>query len=99
MKLGIPEDTLTQGVREALTKLSFSDSSAGSTKPEPSTASPLDQTWYIPRSGELPEEMFQVVRIILSVQGDPTGELQDEEEATELEMDVTGMLLEMVQTK
>lgn len=43
--------------------------------------------------------MFQVVRIILSVQGDPTGESQDEEEATELEMDVTGMLLEMVQTK
>ncbi|KAJ9118512.1 hypothetical protein QFC24_006165 [Naganishia onofrii] len=99
LKLGIPEDTLTQGVRDALTKLSISDSSAGSAKPEPSTASPLDQTWYIPRSGELPEEMFQVVRIILSVQGDPTGELQDEEEATELEMDVTGMLLEMVQTK
>ncbi|KAJ9110814.1 hypothetical protein QFC22_006670 [Naganishia vaughanmartiniae] len=99
LKLGIPEDTLTQGVRDALTTLSISDSSNGAPKPESSTASPLDRTWYIPRSGELPEELFGVVRIILSMQGDATADSQDEEEASELEMDVTGMLLEMVQTK
>ncbi|KAJ9092097.1 hypothetical protein QFC21_006962 [Naganishia friedmannii] len=98
LKLGIPEDTLTQGVRDALTKLSLSDST-GAPKSEQSPASPLDRTWYIPRSGELPEEMFEVVRIILSLQDDSAGGSQDEEEAKELEMDVTGMLLEMVQTK
>ncbi|KAJ9102029.1 hypothetical protein QFC19_004955 [Naganishia cerealis] len=100
LKLGIPEDTLTEGVRDALGKLSVSPTSGASITPEPSNASPLNRTWYIPRSGELPEDLYDVVRIILSVQGELTeGRSQDEDEAAELEMDVVGMLLEMVQTK
>jgi hypothetical protein len=83
LKLGIPEDTLTPAIRAALDKLPSSDDSA----------SPLDRTWYIPRSGVLPSELFDIVRIILS----PPGTAPEDD--PELEMDVTGMLLEMVQGK
>lgn len=81
LKLGIPSETLTPDVRDALSRL------------EPGT-SPLDRTWYIPRSGILPEHLFDIVRIVLSVHGQTAAG-----DDPELEMDVAGLLLEMVQTK
>lgn len=82
LKLGIPEDTLTPAIRTALSHL-----------PSSASGSPLDQTWYISRSGALPSELFDIVRIILSTPGTAA------EDDPELEMDVTGMLLEMIQGK
>jgi DNA-binding response OmpR family regulator len=83
LKLGIPAHTLTPTVRAALSRL-----------PSATPTPPLDRTWYIPRSGDLPADLFDIVRIVLSVQGP-----QSAEEEAELEMDVAGLLLEMVQTK
>lgn len=86
LKLGIPEDTLTPCVRDALSKLETNDTDQ---------RGPLERTWYVPRSGKIPPDLVERVRIVLSVQ---TAEQSAEEEA-EGEMDVLGMLLEMVQTK
>lgn len=83
LKLGIPEHTLTPTVRAALSHL-----------PSDTPTPPLDRTWYIPRSGDLPADLFDIVRIVLSVQGP-----QSAEEEAELEMDVAGSVLDMVQTK
>ena len=81
LKLGIPTATLTPDVKDALSRF------------DPK-ASPLDRTWYIPRSGILPNDLYEIVRIVLSAHG-----TTNVDEDPDLEMDVAGLLLEMVQTK
>ena len=81
LKLGIPASTLTQDVKNALSHF------------DPNSL-PLDKTWYIPRSGRLPDDLYEIVRIVLSAHGQTTAD-----EDPELELDVVGLLLEMVQTK
>jgi hypothetical protein len=83
LKLGIPPSTLTPKVRDRLSRL------------EPCGPSPVDKTFYIPRTGILPRYLLDVVRIVLSAE---YGE-RDRDEDPEVEMQMTALLLEMIGKK